>query len=60
MAKVDYSGVPETGSKWELDGLPVTVVGFQKKGQGGYVKWATETGEHQATWSEFKKKARAA
>lgn len=60
MAKIDYSGVPEAGSKWDLDGLPVTVDSFKAKGRGGYVHWHSENSIGQVTWSEWKKKARAA
>lgn len=60
MAKVDYSGVPEAGSKWEFDGITVTVASFRRKGRGGYVNWATENGIGETKWAEWKKRAKAA
>lgn len=65
MAKANLDGVPETGSKWVLDGMEgvtVTVGGFRKKGNGGYVKWNSESsvGNKEMKFSEWKKKAKAA
>lgn len=65
MAKVDYSDVPEVGSKWDLDGLPVVVERFQPHGKGGYVYFGVDDNDiapdyKPLTWSEWRKQAKAA
>lgn len=61
MAKANLEGVPETGTKWDLGGINVTVTGFQGKGLGGYVKWETYGGvSDQTKLSEWRKYAKAA
>jgi hypothetical protein len=61
MAKANLEGVPETGSKWELDGALVTAHSFQAKGRGGYVLWVSSEGQASGTkLSEWKAKAKAA
>jgi len=60
MAKANLDGVPETGSKWEFDGLPVTVDTFKAKGRGGYVFWHSENSAgNKTTLSEWRGKAKA-
>ena len=60
MAKANLEGVPEFGSKWDLDGMAVTVTSFRPKGRGGYVCWQTYTVTSSTKLSEWKAKAKAA
>lgn len=61
MAKANLEGVPAEGSRWELDGVLLTVEGFKAKGRGGYVLWNTYSlTTHKTKLSEFRSKAKAA
>ena len=52
--------LPESGSKWSLDGLPVTVDAVKKKGRGYYVVWASENSTGRVRLKEWERKAKAA
>ena len=62
MAKANLEGVPAEGSRWELDGVSLTVTGFQAKGRGGYVLWETPMYQRpgSTTLSVFRSRAKAA
>ncbi len=61
MAKANLDGVPETGSKWDVEGVLVTVDGFKAKGRGGYVLWNSyNSAGGKTTLSEWRGKAKAA
>jgi hypothetical protein len=61
MAKANLDGVPETGSRWDVEGVNVTVTGFKAKGRGGYVLWDSYNSAGGKTrLSEFRSKAKAA
>lgn len=60
MAKANLEGVPEIGSKWDVEGMLVTVEGFKAKGRGGYVKWEIYNTKGETKLSEWRGKAKAA
>ena len=61
MAKANLDNVPATGTKWDFNGVNVTVAGFKAKGKGGYVLWDTYNSVGEKTkLSEFVKQAKAA
>lgn len=61
MAKANLEGVPETGSKWDVEGVLVTVDGFKAKGRGGYVLWNSYNSAGGKTkLSEWREHAKAA
>ena len=52
--------LPIEGSKWSLDGLPVTVDAVKKKGRGYYVVWVSENSLGRIRLKEWERKATAA
>lgn len=61
MSKVDYSGVPESGSEWIFDGQPVRVFDVRKKGRGYFVVWNGLDGNSggRVALKEWQKRAKA-
>lgn len=57
----DPLNLPESGSKWSLDGLPVTVDAVKKKGRGYYVVWVNVFGgSGRVRLKDWERKAKAA
>jgi hypothetical protein len=57
---IDTTTLPEAGSKWTLDGLPVVVDSVKKKGRGYYVVWGSENSGGRVALADWKRKAKAA
>lgn len=61
MAKANLDGVPADGTKWDVEGVLVRVIGFAPKGRGGYVLWdAYGANIGRTKLSEWRGKAKAA